>query len=443
MYASIVRRKVSDTRTRVWRAMVMRSGLLTAMALAVILGGLIFAVHERGKGHLSKLERKLTPPKTVAQGPYSPPLGGQDAVVLERTSNGNSAAGMPEFVSATMLPGRGMHVLQITARVPSLGAIPLLDSPSLDEAPTVLTGTGADAQGQKSLSIGGAFEVPWANRMGGVPTPDEESMMAVWTGQTMVLPASPLDGDGPPSAVGGLLMKRQASTLDKQATQDGWVTKAVYEAGTFDGHWLSKTEVTTQVEMSSRVMELSVTAKNVGSVSEPLGIGWRPRLALTGGRDQTVLHLPEGLAIEMRAPNAPMYPGLPTGRMLPMTGSSAEFSKPGGARLGTDGISAALVHLKQGYMAQGPAVELHDLKNRFGLRMTMLSPTIRELRVKAPADAQWVEVDPQFNYEDPFGKEWPRTEDTGMVVLQPGESTQWKVRLELFPLPISEGKTRL
>jgi aldose 1-epimerase len=45
-----------------------------------------------------------------------------------------------------------------------------------------------------------------------------------------------------------------------------------------------------------------------------------------------------------------------------------------------------------------------------------------------------VTIDPQFNFDDPFGKEWSKDEDTGMVVLQPGQTTLWKIRLELFPL---------
>ena len=45
-----------------------------------------------------------------------------------------------------------------------------------------------------------------------------------------------------------------------------------------------------------------------------------------------------------------------------------------------------------------------------------------------------VSIDPQFNYVDPFGHEWPKGEDTGLVELRPGQSVQWKVRLEIFPL---------
>ena len=63
-----------------------------------------------------------------------------------------------------------------------------------------------------------------------------------------------------------------------------------------------------------------------------------------------------------------------------------------------------------------------------------MTPTIKEIRVEAPGDKATVTIDPQFNFDDPFGKEWDKDQDTGMVVLQPGQMVQWKVRLELFPL---------
>jgi aldose 1-epimerase len=56
------------------------------------------------------------------------------------------------------------------------------------------------------------------------------------------------------------------------------------------------------------------------------------------------------------------------------------------------------------------------------------------MRVYAPLDGSFISIEPQSNYDDPFGRQWSRNEDTGMVVLQPGESTQWKIRLEIFSL---------
>jgi len=90
--------------------------------------------------------------------------------------------------------------------------------------------------------------------------------------------------------------------------------------------------------------------------------------------------------------------------------------------------------LKRGMMADGPVAELRDPENGYGLRITATSSTIKVLRVYAPLDGSFVSIQPQFNYDDPFGHEWAKTEDTGMVVLQPGQSTQWKIRLEIFPL---------
>ncbi len=36
----------------------------------------------------------------------------------------------------------------------------------------------------------------------------------------------------------------------------------------------------------------------------------------------------------------------------------------------------------------------------------------------------------RFNYDERphFGREWAGDEDTGMVVLQPGQSVEWKIR---------------
>jgi galactose mutarotase-like enzyme len=56
------------------------------------------------------------------------------------------------------------------------------------------------------------------------------------------------------------------------------------------------------------------------------------------------------------------------------------------------------------------------------------------MRVVAPADGSYVSIDPQYNEPDAFGREWEKQLGTGFVVLQPGESTEWKVKLELVPL---------
>jgi len=60
-----------------------------------------------------------------------------------------------------------------------------------------------------------------------------------------------------------------------------------------------------------------------------------------------------------------------------------------------------------------------------------LTKTILAIRVVAPTGKNVVSIQPSFHENDPFGREWPKEEDTGMVTLQPGQTTQWKMRLEL------------
>jgi aldose 1-epimerase len=432
MYAALFGRKLSTIRARIWRQAVLRSGMLTALVLALLLGVLVFAVLERGKGNLHKLEAELQS-KPQAVGPAIAQPGGQDPIVIRRPPLGHGA--MPEFLSATLLPGRGMNVLQITAQIPSLGEVPLMMSPSVEEATKEMSGTGSDAHGLASLSMGGAFEAPWANRMGGVPTPDGENVMAVWKGLTMVLPAVPRDGDAAGTSLGGLLLKRRANTVETHVVPDGWQSRLAYRAGSFDGHWLSQTEITTLVLLNGKVIELGVAAKNTGSVAEPIGIGWRPRFAIpSGDRADALLRLPNGMRVEMRGRKEGQDARLPTGKLLPIPGTEFDFTKQGGAKLGTQTVNESFVELKRGTLDIGPVVELRDVKGKFGLRITALTPTIKEIRVEAPGDKAMVTIDPQFNFDDPFGKEWDKDQDTGMVVLQPGQMVEWKVRLELFPL---------
>jgi galactose mutarotase-like enzyme len=41
-----------------------------------------------------------------------------------------------------------------------------------------------------------------------------------------------------------------------------------------------------------------------------------------------------------------------------------------------------------------------------------------------------VAIEPQFNLPDPYNKKWDT--NAGMVLLKPGQSVAWRVRLELF-----------
>ena len=430
MYAAIIGRKLGGLRLKVWQAAVMRSGLLTTIVLALLLAGAGLIVKERGRGHLSKFTSELKPkPPTLPAAAIQP--GGQDPIVLQRSPI--TGGTLPEFLSATLLPGRGMNVLQIMAFIPGKGEVPLLVSPTLDEAAKQLNGTGMDANGAASLTMGAAFEAPWANRIQGVPVPGGESVLTSWQGKSIFLPKLIVNGRA--GALGGLLLRRRADHITTNVMPDGGQAQAVYDAGNFDGHWISKTQITTSVLLSSRVLEIKVTARNTGSEPEPIGIGWKPRFAIVSGdRANMTLRMSSASRVEKRENGV----GLPTGRLLPVTDTKYDFTQRGGAKLGMKSIDESFVHLRPSLLDNGPLVELRDTTARFGLRITALTPTIQTFRVSAPENEAEVSISPQYNYDDPFGREWPKDEQTGMVVLQPGESTQWRVRLEMFPLNAQE-----
>jgi len=90
-------------------------------------------------------------------------IGGENVLTLARKATANGSK--PEFLSVTLLPGRGMNMFQVTAAIPGKGEIPLLRSPSLADAPKVLSGTGRDQSGNASFSLGGAFLIPYPNRI--------------------------------------------------------------------------------------------------------------------------------------------------------------------------------------------------------------------------------------------------------------------------------------
>jgi len=104
---------------------------------------------------------KQPPPAAPAPQPTTPAaiqIGGEDVVTLARKATNSGSK--PEFLSVTLLPGRGMNMLQVTAAVPGKGEIPLLRSPSVQDAAKLLNGTGRDQQGNMAFSMGGAFLIP-------------------------------------------------------------------------------------------------------------------------------------------------------------------------------------------------------------------------------------------------------------------------------------------
>lgn len=406
---------------RVWHRGLMRSGMVTGLLILLVVILLSFAYLERGRGHLHRLKERIASDQAVTSTTVL--VGGQAPLTLSRSRTVTES--MPEFLSATILPGRGMNVLQITAYIPGRGVVNLMSSPGVETAANAMSGRGDDSSGQASMYIGAAFEVPWADSIWGKSQASGEQIAAGWKGHTLLLPSATAGGG---SAVGGLILKQQSDSSGTETLPDGGQAQATYSSAGYAGHWPSNTQVTTTVLLSSHSIDLTVQAHNVGDAAEPVGIGWHPRFSvMEGDRNQLRLRIP-GL---QRVETAKEQGGLPTGRLIPVSGTPYDFTARQGAKLGNTDLNDCFVSLHQDLLDSGPVAQFLDLNSGYGLRLTALSPTIRAVRVIAPRNGKFITIDPQFNFPDPFGKEW-QSADTGMVVLQPGETTQWKVRLELI-----------
>jgi galactose mutarotase-like enzyme len=394
--------------------------MVTGLILAVLVLGLAVAYRERGRGNLHKLKARIETQRPEIEAPQP---GGQNAITLLRTRLAGGSR--PEFLSATLLPGRGMNVLQITAYLPGRGEVKLLASPSVEDADKAMRGAGDDTAGRESLAIGGAFEAPWAGGIWGTPAQTSGHVTAVWRAHTVTLPTPA----GSSVAQGGLMLEQPSSSAGITAMPDGGEARADFRPADFGAHWPSRTELTVTALLGSEAIDLTVTARNAGDIAEPIGIGWRPRFAILDGKRQQIrLQLPSETR-EMRDRK-----GQPTGSLAPVGGTEYDFTARGGAALGQMDLDDGFVDLHQELLDSGPVAELIDPANDFGLRLTMLSPAIHAIRVLAPANGGFVTIDPQFNYDDPFGREWGPENDTGMVLLQPGQTTQWKIRLEIYSL---------
>jgi hypothetical protein len=397
------------------------------VALLVLLVSLAaIALRVRGHRHLTQLKSELHA-RTAPQAAPPPAIrpGGQDPIVVSRSALPGSA--VPEFISATLLPGRGMRVFQIMASIPGSGEVPLLDSPPLANAAAALSGTG-DQNGDAGAHLGAPFELPWAGQISGLS--EGKNIHAQWDGRTLILPAR-RNERGEITATDGLMLRQASESLHYDVMPDGGLHQATFNLGDFGGHWPSQTEATVSILLSGRVIDLTVTARNTGSIPEPIGIGWSPRFVLGGKRSLARLHLPSSLRVEERAT------GQPTGKLLPVDGTVYDFTERSGVALGDRGVNASFVHLRSGLLDTGPMAELIQPDRGYGLRITALTSNIHNFRVVAPTDQNYISIQPDFNYDDPFGREWPQAENTGMVTLEPGQTTVWKIRMEIFAPPSS------
>jgi aldose 1-epimerase len=348
----------------------------------------------------------------------SPRVGGAEVVRLLRKATTKESK--PEFLSVTLFPGRGMNLFQLTANLPGKGEVELLKSPSIAEAAAKLNGEGDDAYGNLNHSFGAAFLIPFSSRISGTVSSDGKTVTTNWHGKTITLP----DDFMGKYAVHGFVNELKAEDLHTINTADGQTVTGVIHAGSFGGHWLSETDLKFTVALTGGAVDVMVTAKNVGKEEEPMAIGWHPYLAIpSGDRSQARVHVPAATIARLDTND-----GLTTGELDTVEGTAFDFRAVGGRVLDAS-LNNNFSHLTR--MNGVVDAWLEDPKWNYGIRVAGLSPEIKTVHVYSPKNNTFVAIEEQFNFQDPFGREW-KGMDTGMVALQPGESVTWRVRLELF-----------
>lgn len=360
-------------------------------------------------------------------------IGGEPVLILQRP--GVIDKSKPQFLEATILPGRGMAVLQIKAYLPGKGEIDLLNAPSLPEAEQLLD-KGDDEFGNQIFKIGGAILLPYANRIRGKLSPDGKTITATVAGKTVTLPAN--WSSGKPGAekhsIHGLMRWSKFQHLvwhypDRAPARAAQPTSvsANFRAGNFDGHWLSDTDVKVETKLSHDAFEMAVTAKNVGHEPLPMGIGWHPYFVLpSGDRAQARLYLPA----KERAVMNNYDDTFTTGNLVGTKGTPYDYSASGGRALSTQYLDDNFSELERNAKREAVA-EIIDPAAKYRLRLTAESPEIKCIQVYAPPQKNFVAIEPQFNLPDPYNPNWGKV-DTGMVLLKPGQSVTWRVRLELI-----------
>ncbi len=351
-------------------------------------------------------------------------IGGQKIVTLTRTAVSKTT---PEFTSVTLAPGRGMELIQITANFPGKGNVNVLASPDLAGAKEMLDVKDNDF-GDLGYRLGSALLVPYPNRIRGKLSDDSKTLTTAWENHIITLPANNI-GKLPTAerhAMHGLILKAKTDDVKVQDIPGGQLVSGVIHAGDFGGHWLSKTDLEVTITLTAESVDTTIIARNVGKEAEPMAIGWHPYFALpSGDRTQARIEIPAA-----RVAQVDNYDNVfPTGRFKPVDGTQFDLRATDGVALGQNFYDDNWSQLK--WKDGAVTVRVIDPAAKYGVSIEGLSPNIKTIQMYAPPTQQFVAIEDQFNFANPFGKEWNGM-NTGMVTLKPGASTRWQVRLHVF-----------
>jgi len=360
---------------------------------------------------------------TLCRAQAATEIGGENIVTISRAPTSKTE---PQFTSVTVMPGRGMELLYVKANWPGKGTVNVLDSPDLATAKKMLD-VEDGANGDLGYRLGAALLCPYPNRIVGKLAPDGNTLTTSWEGRTVVLPANNV-GKLPGAerhAMHGLILKDKATDIRVSKIPGGeQVTGVIHDA--FHGRWFARTDLEVTIRLTANAVDAEIVARNVGKQDEPMAIGWHPYFNLpSGDRAQVRVHIPGMMMAQVNNYDSVF----PTGKLLPVAGTQYDLLAPSGAPLDNHYYDDNWSHLE--WKNGAVTVRVVDPKAHYGVRIEGLSPEIRTIQMYSPPPAKFVAIEDQYNFADPFGKEWHGM-NTGMVTLKPGESTTWHVRLGLF-----------
>ncbi len=295
-----------------------RSGLVTVLGMLLVLAVLVTLWMAHLQGRIHKLTTTQEIPEQAA--PVTRP-GGQDLVHLNRFEVAGSMS--PEFIAATLAPGRGMLILQAALNLPGRGEVPIL----LGTAEAQLNTAGTNLQGAE-------FSVRVQSREGSHWGPPVETVARRPSTQqgTAILPG------------GSRVEARFSSDI---SLPDGSTNHTGIES-------------TVSSTITSRGLELDFLAKNTGLAPRAVTMAWLARFLASQA-------------------------GIQGMSLVPPPQASGSSTRPTEQPLGFRDFDQTFTALQHSYLSAGPELLLRNQPDGYTLRFTALTPSIRSVHIQAGA----------------------------------------------------------
>ena len=263
-------------------------------------------------------------------------IGGEPPVILTAQDAPDTG---PAFVEATVLPGRGMMLLQARLRRAAGEVVDAIAAPGLAEAARQFDAGGPDDfAGNRAFSFGGAILAPYANRIRGRPVMGARESVTEVAGRMVRLPRN-WGGKAPGAeqyAMHGLIL--DVAVPWRQEAPDR--VSGRLAAGDFGGRWPGRAALAFEWSLARGALVLKVTAENLGDTVLPMGIGWHPYFVLpSGDRRQARLRIPARSRVLVNDYDEV----LPPGELEAVSGGPYDFSAEDGHALGA-GLPGRLLH---------------------------------------------------------------------------------------------------